>query len=60
MLMTPEAVREALQDRNLAAVARATDISYDTVKRYAREEIQRPDVKILQALTDYLQPERIT
>lgn len=53
-MMTVEEIRTALADRvlNLAAVARATGLSSDTIYR-VRDEVGTPSYGTLKALSDF-------
>ncbi len=52
-MMTLEQIREALEDRNLAEVARRTGVSRDTLYRIAAG-VGSPSYETLKALSDYL------
>jgi DNA-binding phage protein len=51
--MTLEQIRKALEDRNLAEVARRTGVSRDTLYRIA-SGVGAPSYDTLKSLSDYL------
>jgi hypothetical protein len=53
-MLTPEEIQARLADRNLAAVARATGLHADTVRKYARGEAVDPPFTVVKVLSDYL------
>lgn len=53
--MTQEQIVEALQDRKLTQVAKATGLSYDTVWRLANNKSPNVAYQTIVKLNDYLQ-----
>ena len=54
-MMTLEQVRQALQDRNLAKVASATNLHYETVRRVYKGDYKQISYNTIKELSDYLQ-----
>ena len=53
-LMTPEEIREALQDRRLSRVAKACGVSYTTLYKFANGKIASCQLSTLRKITNYL------
>lgn len=54
-MLTLQEMQIRLRDRKLSTVARACDISYDSLWRLARNRVRVFDVAALQRLSDYLE-----
>lgn len=54
-MMTLESVREALRDRRVSMVAKATGLHYNTVRDVRDNPEANPTYKVLKALSDYLE-----
>lgn len=54
-MMTLESIREALRDRRVSMVAKATGLHYNTVRDVRDNPEANPTYKVLKALSDYLE-----
>ena len=54
MTLTLDEIKQALADRKLTVVAESTGLHVNTVRAYARGEIQRPSFDALSKLSEYL------
>lgn len=53
-MLALDEVKKRLQDRNLTAVAKSVNLSYDTVRRVAKGDYIRISYSAVKALSDYL------
>lgn len=54
-MLTLEQIRHALQDRRPKAVAQATGLHYNTVRKVRDAAAANPTHRVMAALSDYLQ-----
>jgi len=54
-MMTIEAIREALRDRRINMVSRATGLHYNTIKGVRDNADANPSYRVIKALSDYLE-----
>ncbi len=54
-MMSIENIRQMLADRNLAAVAKASGLSYKTVRKLAGPDCKRVSYQSVKRLSDYLE-----
>ena len=54
-MLTPEEIRIELKDRNLAAVATKSNLSYGQVYGLASGSVRHPAYEVVKALSDYLE-----
>lgn len=52
--MTLEQIREALADRKLSVVARATKVHPNTIRAILKDPDANPTHRVIKALSDYL------
>ena len=53
-MMTLEQIKVALADRKLGTVASITGLHYNTVRAYAKGEVQKPSHDAYTKLSEYL------
>ena len=56
--MTLDQIRHELQDRQAMAVARATGLHFQTVRRIRDGGVKNPSMETVKALSDYLEQRR--
>ena len=54
-MMTTEQIKQALKDRNLMAVSRASGVAYETVRKVASGSSDDLKFRSVQRLSDYLE-----
>jgi len=54
MMLTLDEIKQALEDRKLVMVAKATGLHYNTIRAYALGEIQNPSHNAMVKLSEYL------
>lgn len=55
MIMSIEQIQDALQDRRLSVVSRATSLHYNTLRAMRDRQQTNPTYDTLKKLSDYLQ-----
>lgn len=55
-MMTLERIRDALQDRRIDHVAKATGLHYNTIREVRDNPEANPTWRVLDALSKYLEP----
>lgn len=56
--MTLEQIRHELQDRQATAVARATGLHFNTIRRIRDGEVRQPNPETRNAIASYLEARR--
>jgi len=54
-MLTLDQIRHHLSDRRLSAVAKATGLHYQTVRKVANDRAIAPDYQTVKALSDYIE-----
>lgn len=58
--MTPNEIKEMLADRNLKVVSERAGVSYSSLMRFMRGDVERVDYRLIESLKTYLRESAIT